>query len=188
MKTLMKCAISILCMLSLAACGPRDKHISLNKEGAQYTIGKDVSFYYPNGYNLDTTRNIEKQMHANMDIKMSANTLFFIKDDETIFYNLVQDETDNTIEEREVLYTGLLEQEGATNIVISKPILESGATVHEISATYVNTGTRTKHIVYFSPNSTYIYGYLATTEDYNDNIEYITEFLRSIVINESTVS
>ena len=188
MKTLMKYTISILCMLSLVACGSRDNHISLDKEGAKYTIGKEVSFYYPNGYDLDTSKNIEKQVHADIDTATPDNTLYFMNNDETIFYKFIQDETDNTLEEKEVLYTGKLEQDGATNIVVSKPILESGNTVCEISASYVNTGTRTKQIVYFSQNAMYVYGYLATTDDYNENVDFITEFLKSIVINESTIS
>lgn len=187
MKTIMKWSISILCIVSLVACGSRNEHIGLDKEGSKYTIGKDVTFYYPNGYNLDTSKNIEPHASTSKD-NAKTNTLYFINDDETIFYNSIEDKSDNTKEEKEVLYSAKLEQEGATNIVVSKPILESGVTVEEITATYVENGTRGKHIVYFAPTRTYVYGYLGTTDDYNKNIEFITEFLKSIVIEEATAS
>lgn len=187
MKIIMKWIVSILCIVVLVACGSRNEHISLDKEGAQYTIGKDVTFYYPNGYNLDTSKNVESQTTLDKTL-VNTNTLYFINDDETIFYNSIEDSTDNTKEEKEVLYNAKLEQEGATSIVVSKPILESGVTVEEITATYANNGTRSKHIVYFSPTRTYVYGYLATMDDYNANIDFITEFLKSIVIDEATTS
>lgn len=175
MKPLVKWIACISCVLLLVACGSRSKHVSLEKDGTLYTIGNEVSFYYPNGYTLDSTHGLDKK----------GNSLVFNKDDETIFYTSIDDQTDNANDEKDDLYTAQLEQEGASNIVISKPILSSGITVYEITGTYQSTGIRFKHIVYFTDVRTFVYGYFAASDLYNDNIETITEFLQSISINDT---
>lgn len=179
MKPVIKWTISIVFVLALTACGSRSKHVSLEKEGTKYTIGNEVSFYYPNTYSLDTSQ------HTDMIAPHSSNTLRFIKDDETIFYTVIEDKTDNSNDDKDELYTAQLEQEGATNIVVSKPILQSGITVFEITGNFNNTGMRFKHIAYFTSEYSYIFGYLATIDDYNDNIDMITEFLQSISIDDT---
>lgn len=179
MKPIIKWTMSIVCILALTACGSRSKHVSLEKDGTKYAIGNDVSFYYPNDFSLDTSR------HYDVIAPKGSNTLRFIKDDETIFYTVIEDKTDNSNDDKDELYTAQLEQEGASNIVVSRPILQSGITVFEITGNYNTTGMRFKHIAYFKDEHSYVFGYFATIDDYNDHIDTVTEFLHSIAIDDT---
>ncbi|MFV0394359.1 MAG: hypothetical protein ACK5LC_08180 [Coprobacillaceae bacterium] len=171
MRGLWKVGVFSTCCLMLVACGSRLEYTSLKKEGTEYVMD-NVRFYYPNRYELDGELTNNETIH-------------FHDDEESIFYEVTEDETVNELKDRDELYTAELEQNGASNIVISMPILESGLTVYEITGSYVDTGMRFKHIVYFTDEHTYVYGYMATTEKYEANSKEITTFLQSIVVEEN---
>lgn len=170
MKYLWKAGVFLVCCLMLAACGSRREYINLKKDGSEYIVD-NVHFYYPNRYALDG--------------KQTDNlTIHFSDGNETIFYEVIEDETQNELSDRDELYSAELEQKGASNIVVSQPILESGLTVNEITGSYVDTKIRFKHIVYFTDTHTYVYGYVASIEDYDKNSKEMTAFLQSIVIED----
>lgn len=170
MKIIWKVGAFFVCCLLLVGCGSREEYTNLKKEGSEYIVD-NVRFYYPNRFQLDgdQTDNISIHFHDDM---------------ESVYYEVHEDETVNELTDRDELYVAELEQEGASNIVVSEPILESGLKVYEITGSFLDTGMRFKHIVYFTQTHTYVYAYLATIEDYDKNQEEMTEFLHSIVVEE----
>lgn len=170
MKYVWKLVGFIACCLLLVACNSQTDNVNLKKEGTEYRI-ENVRFYYPDRYELD--------------YKGEDNTsILFHSEEEYIFYEVIEDETDNELNHRDELYIGELQLEGASNIVVSQPNLRSGLTVYEITGSYIDRNLRFKHVVYFTEAHTYIYGYMATFEDYEENIKEMTAFLQSIVIEE----
>lgn len=164
----------------LIACGSRLDYPNLKKEGSEYQVNDNVRFYYPDKYELQEQS--EEELQAS---QIYHEIKYFKYEDERLFYAVTSDETDNELTDRDELYIGELEQEGAKNIVASKPNLESGISVFEITGNYPADNIRFKHIVYFTNTHTYVYGYEATLEDYEENSKEITAFLKSIVIEES---
>lgn len=175
MTYLTKSAIIIVCMLFVVACGPKENTVNLKKSGTEYKIDDNVSFYYPSDFEID----ISNTKDTKIDFK---------KDSEVIFYAANKDNSDNEVDDRDELYTGELEEKGATNIVVSKPIINSGLTSYEIEGEIKETGIKFKHLVYFSSGYTYIYGYIAPKTVYDEKIEAITDYLQSIVINNPSVN
>lgn len=170
MKYVWKLVGFITCCFLLVACNPQTDNVNLNKEGTEYSID-NVRFYYPDRYELEE--------------KGTENTrVQFQSEEEYIFYEVHVDETDNELDHRKELYTGELQLEGANNIVVSQPNLRTGLSVYEITGSFIDENLRFKHIVYFTESHTYIYGYMATSEGYEENIKEITAFLKSIVIEE----
>ena len=75
--------------------------------------------------------------------------------------------------------TGEIEQSGASEIEVSKPVLDSGLDVYQYVFVHSDTGIRAKEIVYFSDDNTYIYGYRAAKDDFEDNDKDMTVYLQS---------
>jgi|AKZA01.1.fsa_nt_gi hypothetical protein len=160
----------IICCLLLVACNSQTENVNLQKEGTEYIID-NVRFYYPDRYELGE-KGIEK------------TSVQFQSADEYIFYEVHEDETDNELDHRNQLYIGELQLDGASNIVVSQPNLRTGLSVYEITGSYIDRNLRFKHVAYFTESHTYIYGYMASSEDYEKNIKEMTVFLQSIVIEE----
>ena len=66
-----------------------------------------------------------------------------------------------------------------SEIEVSKPVLDSGLDVYQYVFVHSDTGIRAKEIVYFSNDNTYIYGYRAAKDDFEDNDKDMTVYLQS---------
>lgn len=164
--------VVICCLITLGACGKRDETVSVNKNGVLYEIGEDVSFYYPQGFEL--TSKAEDN---------SENMVSFKKENQVFFYRAEKDETDNEIAEKSELYRGLLEEKGARISEVKEPVLESGLKCYEYIGSYSQTGLKFIHLVYFEEKEILTYGYEANEKEYNENIDkmiiYIESFSKS---------
>ena len=166
MKKYRKIVMILICFISLVACGKKEEKVPLNKEGTLYEIGKDISFYYPSDFEL-----ISKLV--------DESTVQFSKENQVLYYKVEDNTFDNEIKERVELYKGELESSGATRIEVNEPALESGLKCYEYSGIYKDTGLKFMHLVYFDEKATYIYGYEANGNDYDENIDHIVVYLES---------
>lgn len=166
MKKIILIIITTLCLSLVIACGALDQEVNLEKTGKEYSTDQGVSFYYPNDFVI----NLNSE---------DTNTVKFSKGNDTLYFTVIKDETDNVVEDKDELYTGELEQSGATSIEVSRPILDSGLSVYQYLFTYSDTGIKTMEIVYFGDNNTYIYGYRATKDDFDANEKDMRVYLQS---------
>ena len=166
MKKIMKILVTTLCLCLVTACGARDKDVNLEKSGTKYSTDDGVSFYYPSNYEITANAT-------------DTDTVEFSKDNNTLYFKVIKDETDNVVEDKDELYTGEIEQSGASEIEVSKPVLDSGLDVYQYVFVHSDTGIRAKEIVYFSDDKTYIYGYRAAKDDFEDNDKDMTVYLQS---------
>lgn len=166
MKKIIKVLLTTLCLCLITGCGARDKNVNLEKTGEKYSTDNGVSFYYPSDYTI------------NVDAK-DVTSVQFIKDNNTLYYKVIKDDTDNIAEDKDELYSGLIEQSGASGVEVSKPVIDSGLEVYQYLFRYDDTGIESKEIVYFDDNNTYIYGYRATQEDFDDYEAEMTVYLQS---------
>lgn len=164
-KVIIVLAVTLV-MAVLTACGAREKAVNLEKNGTQYSTDDGVSFYYPSDFAINANA-------------ADTNTVEFSKDNNTLYFKVIKDETDNLVEDKDDLYTGEIEQSGATSVEVSKPLLDSGLDVYQYVFMYSDIGIKTKEIVYFSDESTYIYGYRATKDDFKENDKDMTVYLQS---------
>lgn len=164
MKKLLKIVIATLCLCLIVACGTRNEKVNLKKTGKKYSTDQGVSFYYPNDFSINVK---------------DKNTVEFLKENNTLYFMVIKDDTDNVTEDKSELYTGQLEENGATSIEVSRPALDSGLSVYEYIFTYTDMGIKTMEIVYFGDDSTYIYGYRAAKNDFDDNKKDMKVYLES---------
>lgn len=158
--------VSLMCLTS--ACGARDKEVNLTKTGELYTTEDGVSFYYPKDYEISIASDLN-----------GVNTVEFTKDNNMLYFSVLNDNTDNLVEDKDDLYTGILEQSKASDIEVLKPVLDSGLDVYEYIYEYSETGVKSKEIVYFLEDKTYIYGYRTVKDEFADNEEKMTVYLES---------
>lgn len=166
MKKVILIIITTLCLSLVIACGARDREVNLEKTGKKYSTDQGVSFYYPNDFEISLN-------------SKDTNTVEFSKDNNTLYFTVVKDKTDNVVEDKDELYTGELEQSGASSIEVSIPALDSGLSVYQYLFTYNDTGIKTMEIVYFVDDTTYIYGYRATKDDFDANEKDMGVYLQS---------
>ena len=138
-KSILLLMVTVL-LVTLTACGAQDKKVNLQKTGELYTTEEGVSFYYPSDYEISVSSNPEVTDY---------NTVEFNKDNNTLYFLVVNDESDNVASDKSELYTGVLEQGQASNIEVSKPVLNSGLDVYQYIYEYSDTGIKNKEIVYF---------------------------------------
>ena len=125
-----------------------------------------VSFYYPSDFVI------------NLNSK-DTKTVEFSKNNNTLSFIVVDDKTDNVVEDKDELYTGELEQSGANSIEVSRPALDSGLSVYQYLFNYSDTGIKMMEIVYFGENHAYIYGYRAAKDDFDANKKDMSVYLQS---------
>ena len=64
------------------------------------------------------------------------------------------------------LYKGELEASEVSSLKVKRPALESGLKCYEYKGSYVKTGLKFIHLVYFDDKNTYVYGYEANRKDF----------------------
>lgn len=170
MRLCLKCGLILMLVTCLFACGKKQASVSIEKEGQLYEAGEMASFYYPKDYSIDIT-------------SQDKSVVKFVKNDEMIFYAMVQDDTDNRLEDMPTLYAGVMEEDGVDDIVDRSIELPSGLTCHEFTGTYKATGIQFKHIVYFTVDATYILGYETVMKTYGENIDMISQYLQTLTVN-----
>lgn len=166
MKNIIKIIVVMAFVVSMTACGKKDKIVSTNKEGVLYEAGLGVSFYYPNDFEVSEN-----------DVKDVGKK--FVKKNQVLFYKVYNNEFDNDTSQLSELYKGELEESGVTSLEVKTPALDSGLKCYEYKGSYVETGMKFVHLVYFDEDNTYIYGYEATDKDFKDNIDVIIVYLES---------
>lgn len=164
MKKIFGIVITTLCLCLVTACGARDEKVNLEKTGKEYRTDQGVSFHYPSDFMINVK---------------DSSTVEFSKNNDTLYFKVIKDDSDNVDEDKNELYIGELEEGGATSIEVLKPILDSGLSVYEYVFTYKDTGVKTMEIVYFNKSSTYIYGYRAAKEDFDINEKDMQVYLES---------
>lgn len=161
----------VICMLfCLSACQQKKETLFIEKDGKLYEIFDQVSFYYPETFNAD--------VHS-----YGGNTIRFIKNEELLCYTSYLDSIDNSIDEMAALYEGFLQQDGASDVVYTAQTLESGNICYVFTGKYYATGIKFKHVVYFSLDTTYIYGYQAPQDAYDQNIDVLSKYLESLTVH-----
>ena len=169
MKKFMKLFLTMVCFVSLVACGKREENVQVNKEGTIYEVGKDISFYYP----------AEFELISKAESESDDNTVFFKKENQVLFYKVENDAFDNEPSQKVELYKGELEVASAKVEEVKEPALESGLKCYEYIGEYPKTGLKFIHLVYFEEQYTYIYGYEANEKEYNNNIDKIIVYLET---------
>lgn len=170
MRMSVKIFVVITLLICFFACGKKSETVSLEKDGQIYEIADSASFYYPKEFSLDATLQNKKIIQ-------------FVKEQEVISYTMVQDDTDNKLEELPELYAGQLEEDGATDVGYKNITIESGLTCQEFTGAYKATGLKFKHMVYFTTDASYIFGYQAPQEKYDKNIAMISQYLSTLTVN-----
>ena len=170
MRTFLKIFTVIALILVFFACGKKEVVVSLEKEGVEYKVGDQVSFYYPKDFTLDTNSE-NKQI------------IRFIKDEEVITYTTIQDDTDNKLEDMPELYAGQLEEDGASEVGYKTEKIDSGFKIYEFTGIFEATGIKFEHVVYFTDQATYDFAYLAPQEVYDENIHVILQYLQSLTVH-----
>ena len=155
MKSIIKLMVVFVCVVSLVACGRKDTTVSANKDGVLYEAGVGVSFYYPS----DFTR--------------------FTKENQILFYKVEENEYDNDTDQLSELYKGELEASEVSSLKVKMPALESGLKCYEYKGSYVKTGLKFIHLVYFDDKNTYVYGYEANRKDFRKNLKKMIVYLES---------
>lgn len=166
MKKIILIVVTTLCLSLIIACGAHNREVNLEKTGKKYSTDQGVSFYYPSDYAI----NLNSQ---------DTNTVEFSKDNNTLYFKVIKDDTDNIVEDKDELYAGELLQSGASGIEVSRPALDSGLSVYQYLFTYDDTAIKTMEIVYFGDDNTYVYGYRANKNDFDDNEEDMRVYLQS---------
>lgn len=160
-----------LCVIFLVvSCGKKSQKVYLEKDGNLYEVADQASFYYPKDFKMNTES-------ENKEI------LQFTNEQEILSYSMLQDDTDNKVEEMPQLYVGQLEEDGAENVSIVSLELDNGMKCFECTGMYTATGLMFKHIIYFTNDATYVYSYQAPQDVYNENIKVITEYLTSLTVH-----
>lgn len=164
-----KILITILvALIFLAGCQSDELSNNTVKNGIEYQVSDNISFYYPDTFELS---------------EVSGEQVSFGKDDQTIYYLSVKEDSQNQIDDLDELYIGTLEQKGAQIIDVSKPIIASGLDCYYITGIYGDVAVRFSELVYFTSTMTYVYGYQAATDTYNENSEIIRTYLETLVID-----
>ena len=83
----------------------------------------------------------------------------FTKENQILFYKVEENEYDNDTDQLSELYKGELE-------------------ASEVSS-YVKTGLKFIHLVYFDDKNTYVYGYEANRKDFRKNLKKMIVYLES---------
>ena len=99
MKKIIGIVITTLCLCLVVACGARSEKVNLEKTGKEYRTDQGVSFHYPNDFVINVK---------------DASTVEFSKDNDTLYFKVIKDDSDNVVEDKNELYTGELEESGAT--------------------------------------------------------------------------
>lgn len=175
MDKFMKLFLTMICFVSLVACGKKEENVQVKKEGTIYEVGKDISFYYPTEFELTSMAENDG----------GANTVFFKKENQVLFYKVEDDVFDNEQSQKVELYKGELEAAGAKVEEVKEPALESGLKCYEYIGEYSKTGLNFVHLVYFEEQYTYIYGYEANEKEYSDNIDKIIVYLETFTKSTS---
>lgn len=170
-----KSILFAIMLFFISACGTLQQDVNLTKTGELYTTDDGVSFYYPKDYEVTVSGNINSVDNVKM--------VEFTKDDNTLYFTVVNDQSDNMVSDKDELYTGLLEQGQASNIEVMKPVVDSGLDVYEYIYEDDKTGIKSKEIVYFLEDVIYIYGYRSIKDVFNENEEDMTVYLESFSMN-----
>ena len=161
----------VVCMLfCLSACQQKKETLFIEKDGKLYEVFDQVSFYYPETFTADVS-------------SYSENTIRFVKNEELLSYTSYLDSIDNSVEEMAALYEGHLQQGGASDILYSAVKLDSGNKCYDFTGKYLATGIKFRYIVCFAQDTTYIYGYQAPMDAYEDNIDVIGKYLESLTVH-----
>lgn len=166
-----KYIVLLILVVGLCACGKTDEAVNIEKEGTKYEIGDEVSFYYPKNFSIGMNNLVEE----------STDIINFVSDDgsQQFYYTTVSDTTDNPDEDLVALYEGQLEETGVSNVKITEPVLENGLKCYEFEGVIDATKIKFKNLVYFGNNKTFVYGYQAAKDEYEDNIKQMTTYLET---------
>lgn len=159
-------------ILLLTGCQSEQIGDNTVKDGTEYTINQNISFYYPNSFEL---------------IEATGSKVSFASEDQTIYYEVTADDSQNLLDDLDDLYVGMLEQDGAQIISVSKPIIDSGLDCYLITGIYGDVAVRFSELVYFTTDNTYVYGYKANTDTYNENNEVILNYLETLSIDTGEI-
>lgn len=169
----MKKVLLVFLSMVLFACNAQKKVI-LETDGKEYSIMDNVSFYYPKDFIINLNDGNEG--------------VSFVDEDEMFKYVMVMNNSDNSIEDYPQLYLGQLQQEGAYDAEYSSIILENEMSCFEYVGIYKLTGIKFKQLVYFTKDATYIYMYQSSEKVYDDKVDIVTQYLRSLTVHNEQVS
>ena len=164
MKSIIKLMVVFVCVVSLVACGKKDTTVSANKDGVLYEAGVGVSFYYPSDFKLS-------------EGNPNDGVTRFTKENQILFYKVEENEYDNDTDQLSELYKGELEASEVSSLKVKRPALESGLKCYEYKGSYVKTGLKFIHLVYFDDKNTYVYGYEANRKDFRKNLKKMIVYL-----------
>ena len=170
MKVLRRLFVILVLIIGLFACEKDNVEISLERDGNLYEVTDLVSFYYPKDFELNANNENQKDVR-------------FIKDEETYIYTTMIDETDNVLDELPQLYEGQLEEDGAIDVYYSLKTIPSGIECYEFTGLYQASGMKFIQMVYFTEEASYVYGYQAPENVYEESSDTARQYLESLTVH-----
>ncbi len=174
MRTCMKIIAASILLVTVYACSKKVENVFIEKDGTEYKVGDQVSFYYPKTFEMDTSIDNKKMVS-------------FKKEDEVISYSTIKDDSDNMVEEMPALYAGQLEEDGSIDVAYKNVTIQSGLKCQEFTGS-LSTGLYFKHMAYFTADATYVVSYVAPKQTYEENIPVISKYLESLTVHREQVS
>lgn len=159
----------------LFACNSQNVDVILETDGKEYKITDNVSFYYPKDFEIDLTAE-------------NKEGISFVKKDEIYKYTMNFNNSDNNIDDYPLLYLGQLQENGAIEAEYSSIVLENQMKCYEYTGIYKTNGIKFKQVVYFTNAATYVYMYQASEDVFNERVNIITQYLRSLTVHNEQVS
>lgn len=180
MAKIIKYVLCALCIVTLSACTSNNKNVSDNhqRDGIEYIVSEEVKFHYPDNFEVT---NISVEKITDQDI---PKMLTFTTENESLFYVGLSNESDNTKEQREVLFIEDLKQIGLIEVLAKEVVLESGDSAQQIDCLEESTGLQIQLISVYEEEVQHIYGYYTNHEVYDKNHEVINQYLMTLVVDE----
>ncbi len=157
----------IVCFLLLLA-GCQEHAFNMEQEGKQVHVSQEVSFYCPRSWQF--TRD---------DMKLSAQA---VKGDEVLYFNAFEVGEDNGPEELLALYMKELEGLGIVDLDSQSGELDDGQPCFFVWGRDPGEEAGFYEAVVFQAGRQYIYSYLADTGTYDEHLDEMKLYLKTLVI------
>ena len=170
----MKRYFIVFCLaLILSACGSRAHTFNLEKEGVAYNYGEQVFFYHPRDWEVSVDTIKLSLDIVNPDAK------------EGLYFDTFEINSSNSKEELLNFYLTKLKNLGIEVQKSKKTQLEGAQRCTLIEGYSVSDSIYFKEVVVFIDGKQYVYSYIADKDVYEKNVDNMTAYLMTLVVNDS---
>lgn len=177
MKKFINLALSLLFLISLSACGDKNKTVNVVKDGKEF-VYENIDFLYPSKFQVINPSDKTRSVQYNVDKVFS-----FENDDEVIEFQVSQIIENNRIEELFQLFRVEIESNKYTVVSNAKVTLENKDSCYELVVQ--NEKYKEKYLVIFEDGYRYSLMYRALISEYEDNIINMDKFLYTFTVKEN---